>query len=99
GISGRVATTVREPSAPLCRGLWLPDVRSIRVMTNEIADPLVEVPEVSATSDLVHIAATVSGAVTVTMNRPRRRNAFDADLISALEEAFRTLAGAAGARV
>jgi len=68
-------------------------------MTNEIADPLVEFPDVSATSDLVHIAATVSGAVTVTMNRPRRKNAFDADLISALEEAFRTLSGAEGVRV
>jgi methylglutaconyl-CoA hydratase len=33
------------------------------------------------------------------MNRPRRRNAFDADLISALEEAFRTLSGAEGVRV
>ena len=68
-------------------------------MTNEIADPLVEFPDVSATSDLVHIAATQAGAVTVTMNRPRRKNAFDADLISALEEAFRTLAGAEGVRV
>jgi methylglutaconyl-CoA hydratase len=67
-------------------------------MTNEIADPLVEFPDVSATSDLVHIAATQTGTVTVTMNRPRRRNAFDADLISALEEAFRTLAGAEGVR-
>jgi methylglutaconyl-CoA hydratase len=68
-------------------------------MTNEIADPLVEFPDVSATSDLVHISATPAGAVTVTMNRPRRRNAFDADLISALEEAFRTLQGAEGVRV
>jgi methylglutaconyl-CoA hydratase len=67
-------------------------------MSNEIADPLVEFPDVSATSDLVHIAATQTGTVTVTMNRPRRRNAFDADLISALEEAFRTLAGAEGVR-
>lgn len=68
-------------------------------MTNEIADPLVEFPDVSATTDLVHIAATQSGVVTVTMNRPQRRNAFDADLISALEEAFRTLQGAEGVRV
>ncbi|WP_395673237.1 enoyl-CoA hydratase-related protein [Phenylobacterium sp.] len=68
-------------------------------MTNPIVDPLVEIPDTSATSDLVSIAATVDGAATVTMNRPQRRNAFDADLISALEEAFRTLAGAEGLRV
>lgn len=68
-------------------------------MTNEIADPLVEFPDVSATTNLVHITATQSGAVTVTMNRPARKNAFDADLISALEEAFTTLKGAEGVRV
>jgi methylglutaconyl-CoA hydratase len=68
-------------------------------MTNEIAHPLVEFPDVSATTDLVHISATPAGAVTVTMNRPAKRNAFDDGLISALEEAFRTLAGAEGVRV
>ncbi|MBL8556406.1 MAG: enoyl-CoA hydratase/isomerase family protein [Phenylobacterium sp.] len=68
-------------------------------MTNEIAHPLVEFPDVSATSDLVHIHATQAGAVTVTMNRPARKNAFNDDLISALEEAFETLKGAEGVRV
>ncbi|HEX7885622.1 MAG TPA: enoyl-CoA hydratase-related protein, partial [Phenylobacterium sp.] len=68
-------------------------------MTNEIAHPLVEFPDVSATTDLVHISATPAGAVTVTLNRPARKNAFDDGLISALEEAFRTLAGAEGVRV
>ncbi|MFZ5719451.1 MAG: enoyl-CoA hydratase-related protein [Pseudomonadota bacterium] len=68
-------------------------------MTNELAHPLVEFPDVSATTNLVDISATQSGAATVTMNRPARRNAFDADLISALEEAFRTLQGAEGVRV
>lgn len=68
-------------------------------MTNELAHPLVEFPDVSATTELVHISATMGGAVTVTMNRPARRNAFNDDLISALEEAFRTLAGAEGVRV
>lgn len=68
-------------------------------MTNPIVDPLVEVVDTSPTSDLVDIEATVEGAVTVILNRPARRNAFDADLISALEEAFRTLAGAEGVRV
>jgi methylglutaconyl-CoA hydratase len=68
-------------------------------MTNELAHPLVEFPDVSATSDLVHIHATQAGAVTVTMNRPARKNAFNDDLISALEEAFETLKGAEGVRV
>jgi methylglutaconyl-CoA hydratase len=68
-------------------------------MTNPIVDPLVEVVDTSATTDQVRIEATVEGAVTVVLNRPGRRNAFDPDLVSALEEAFRTLAGAEGVRV
>ena len=68
-------------------------------MTNEIAHPLVEFPDVSATTDLVHISATRAGAVTVTMNRPAKKNAFEEGLISALAEAFDTLAGAEGVRV
>ncbi|MFL5295447.1 MAG: enoyl-CoA hydratase-related protein [Phenylobacterium sp.] len=66
---------------------------------NPIADPLVELPDVSPTSQLVDIDATLEGAVTVTMVRPERRNAFDAGLISALDEAFKDLAGAEGVRV
>lgn len=68
-------------------------------MTNPIADPLVEAPDISATTNLVDIEATQAGAVTVIMNRPLRKNAFNADLISALAEAFDTLAGAEGVRV
>src|SRR4051812_3070740 len=68
-------------------------------MTNPIVDPLVEVVDTSPTADLVGLEATIEGAATVTLNRPARRNALDADLISALEEAFRTLAGAEGVRV
>lgn len=68
-------------------------------MTNEIAHPLVEFPDVSATTELVHISATRAGAVTVTMNRPAKKNAFEEGLISALAEAFDTLAGAEGVRV
>ena len=68
-------------------------------MTNEFVHPLVEFPDVSATTELVHISATLGGAVTVTMNRPAKRNAFDEGLISALEEAFQTLKGAEGVRV
>jgi methylglutaconyl-CoA hydratase len=68
-------------------------------MTNELAHPLVEFPDISATTDLVHIHATPGGAVTVSLNRPARKNAFDDDLISALDEAFETLKGAEGVRV
>jgi methylglutaconyl-CoA hydratase len=68
-------------------------------MSNPIADPLVEMPDTSPTSDLVRIEATPAGAVTVVMNRPARRNAFNADLIAAMAEAFETLRGAEGVRV
>jgi len=68
-------------------------------MTNPIVDPLVELPDSDVSTDLVRIEATVAGAVTVILNRPERKNAFDAALIGALEEAFRTLQGAEGVRV
>ena len=68
-------------------------------MTNPIVDPLVEMVDTSPTADLVLIEATREGAVTVTLNRPDRRNALSGDLMAALEEAFRTLAGAEGVRV
>lgn len=68
-------------------------------MTNPIADPLVEVPDTSPTSDLVRIEATVEGAAVVVLNRPERKNAFDPGLISAMSDAFETLHGAEGVRV
>ena len=68
-------------------------------MPNPIADPLVEMPDTSPTTDLVRIEATHEGAATVVLNRPARKNAFDADLISAMDEAFETLRGAEGVRV
>jgi methylglutaconyl-CoA hydratase len=68
-------------------------------MTNPIADPLVEVPDTDLDETLVQIEATVEGVALVTINRPARRNAFDARLIAALHEAFETLQGAEGVRV
>ena len=68
-------------------------------MTNPIADPLVEVVDSDADSSLVRIEATPDGVATVTMNRPAQRNAFNAELIGALHEAFETLHGAEGVRV
>ena len=67
-------------------------------MTNPIVDPLVEMVDTSPTAG-VDLDGTAEGAVTVTLNRPAKRNAFDAELIAALEETFRTLAGAEGVRV
>lgn len=68
-------------------------------MTNPIADPLVEVPDSDAESRLVDIDATPEGVAIVTLNRAFRRNAFNAELIAALHEAFETLQGAEGVRV
>ncbi len=68
-------------------------------MTNPIADPLVEVHDSDIDPELVQIEASPEGIVTVTINRPERRNAFDARLIAALHEAFETLRGAEGVRV
>jgi methylglutaconyl-CoA hydratase len=68
-------------------------------MTNPISDPLVEVPDTDAVSTLVTVEATLAGAVTVTINRPERRNAFNAEVIGALHEAFETLHAAEGVRL
>jgi methylglutaconyl-CoA hydratase len=68
-------------------------------MSNPIADPLVEVADSDANGELVLIEATVEGAVTVTLNRPGRKNAFDANLIAAMSQAFETLQGAEGVRI
>jgi len=56
-------------------------------------------PDVSTTPDLVRIEATLEGAATVVLNRPDKRNALNADLISALSDALETLHGAEGVRV
>lgn len=68
-------------------------------MTNPIADPLVEVTDTDADSRFVDIDATPEGVALVTINRAVRRNAFNAELIAALHEAFETLQGAEGVRV
>lgn len=68
-------------------------------MPNPIADPLVEVPDTDAQSDLVQVTATPDGQATVTINRANKRNAFNAEVIGALRSAFDTLEGADGVRV
>lgn len=68
-------------------------------MTNPIADPFVEGADTDTQSRLVTIDATADGVATVTINRPERKNAFNAEVIAALREAFETLEGADGVRV
>jgi methylglutaconyl-CoA hydratase len=68
-------------------------------MTNPIADPFVEVPDTDTQSDLVRIDATPEGAVTVVIDRGEKNNAFNAEVIAALREAFETLHAADGVRI
>ena len=68
-------------------------------MSHPIADPLVEGLDTDATSPLVRLEATLEGVAIVTINRPDRRNAFDAALIAALSETFETLHGAEHVRL
>jgi methylglutaconyl-CoA hydratase len=66
---------------------------------NAIAHPLLAEPAPDANSDLVQIDSTADGVVFVTINRPDKRNAFDAPTIAALFEAFETLHGADNVRL
>ncbi|WP_295207026.1 enoyl-CoA hydratase-related protein [uncultured Brevundimonas sp.] len=61
---------------------------------NSIAQPLVPDATPDADDDLVQIDSTTDGVVFVTINRPAKKNAFDAATIAALHEAFETLHGA-----
>ncbi|HWQ86869.1 enoyl-CoA hydratase-related protein [Brevundimonas sp.] len=66
---------------------------------NAIAHPLLTDPAPDANDDLVQIDSTADGIVFVTINRPDKRNAFDAPTIAALYEAFETLHGADNVRL
>ena len=66
---------------------------------NAIAHPLLTDPAPDANDDLVRIDSTADGVVFVTINRPDKRNAFDAPTIAALYEAFETLQVADKVRV
>ena len=68
-------------------------------MPNPIADPFVENVDSDAQSDLVLMEATPEGAVTVTINRADKKNAFNDEVIGALSQAFESLHGAEGVRV
>lgn len=66
---------------------------------NAIAHPLLADPAPDADDRLVQIRSTPDGVVFVTINRPAKKNAFDAPTIAALFEAFETLHGADHVRV
>lgn len=66
---------------------------------NAIAHPLLAGAAPDANDELVQIRSTADGVVFVTINRPGKRNAFDAATIAALYEAFETLQGADNVRV
>ena len=68
-------------------------------MTNPISDPLVEVLDTDATSELVQFEGTPEGAVTVWINRAAKKNAFDSTTIAALHQAFETLHGQDAVRI
>ena len=68
-------------------------------MPNPIADPFVEGPDTDTESELVVLDVTPEGVATVTLNRPAQKNAFNAEVIAALNQMFETLEAADGVRV
>ena len=61
---------------------------------NAISHPLLAGAAPDGDDSLVRIESTTDGTVFVTINRPAKKNAFDAATIAALHEAFVTLHGA-----
>lgn len=87
-----------EPVAPEPEdALDITDAEAAEI--NAISHPLLADPAPDANDELVRIESTTDGIVFVTINRPEKRNAFDAATIAALYEAFETLQGADHVRV
>ena len=86
-----------DPTEADLNALDVTDAEAARI--NSIAQPLVPDPAPDANDELVRIQSTPDGAVFITINRPTKRNAFDAATIAALHEAFETLHGADHVRV
>jgi methylglutaconyl-CoA hydratase len=85
------------PTDPDINALDITDAEAAEI--NAISHPLVADPAPDANDDLIQIDSTVDGTVFVTINRPHKKNAFDAATIAALYEAFETLHGADNVRV
>lgn len=86
-----------KPTEADLNALDLTDAEAAEV--NAIAHPLVAGAAPDADDSLARIDATADGAVFVTINRPAKKNAFDAATIAALREAFESLHGADQVRV
>lgn len=86
-----------EPTDADLNALDITDAEAAEI--NRIAHPLVAGAAPDADNDLVLIDSTPDGVVFVTINRPAKKNAFDAATIGALREAFETLHGADHVRV
>ena len=86
-----------QPTEADLNALDITDAEAAEI--NAIAHPLVADPAPDANDDLVQIDSTTDGVVFVTINRPAKKNAFDAATIAALHEAFETLQGADKVRV
>jgi methylglutaconyl-CoA hydratase len=89
--------TDQKPTEEELNALDITDAEAAEM--NAIAHPFVADPAPDANDDLVQIDATTDGVVFVTINRPQKKNAFDAATIAALYEAFETLHGADKVRV
>ena len=89
--------TDQKPTEADLNALDITDAEAAEM--NAIAHPLLADPAPDANDDLVQIDATADGVVFVTINRPQKKNAFDAATIAALYEAFETLQGADRVRV
>ncbi len=68
-------------------------------MINPIADPVLEIVDTDSQSTLVRLEASPAGVATVLINRAEKKNAFDDEVIAALDQAFETLEAADGVRV
>jgi len=75
------------------------DVCYYAPMPNPIADPLVENVDSDVETDRVLIEALPQGAVTITINAPQKKNAFNDEIVRGLSQAFASLHGADGVRV
>lgn len=87
----------KTPSEADLNALDITDAEAAEI--NAIAHPLVADAAPDADPGLVRIDSTPDGAVFVTINRPQKKNAFDAATIAALREAFETLHAADHVRV
>ncbi len=81
-----------EPTESDLNALDVTDAEAAEM--NAIAHPFVADPAPDANDSLVRIDSTPEGIVFITINRPEKKNAFDAATIAALHEAFETLHGA-----